>query len=591
MITKDKSNQHLTDTNLETRLKGRSVSRGVAIGKIFNLYQEKSRFYRTTLLDSQIEKEVRRFRAAIRLAKKYLKINISQANQTQADILTAHLLLIDDNSFQKKVETEISTQKINAEWAVNTVAKNYLTIYKSIADEHLRERYIDLEDVINQILTALSGETKNNLILENDSIVFAKELTPSTLIELSKKKIKAIITEHGGWTSHTFILAREMNLPAVTSLKNVSRNFKTGDSIIVDGYNGQIILRPNDETLQKYKVALAQFEQVKDTVFETIKEPIKTLDGKNLKIYANLEESKSYKQAKRFGAKGIGLYRSEFLFNQKNLIPNEKEQLDEYKKLGSVVGENRVKIRTFDLSIDQLSHEKEQNPALGLRAIRLSFKQKKVFQTQIRAILQAAANYNIDIVLPMISDVSEILRAKKIINKEAKLLEKHKIKIGKLRIGAMIEVPSAVFMIDEIVAEIDFLCLGTNDLVQYLLAVDRDNESVESCFRTLHPAVLRSIKKVLQSAEKAEVPAIICGEMAGSPVYSAVLVGLGASELSMNINSIPRVYRILSRIATEEATEIANELLACKTAEDVEKLVRLRFTQKWKHLFSPETLP
>jgi phosphoenolpyruvate-protein phosphotransferase (PTS system enzyme I) len=592
MITKKKSNQiNSPKNNAEIILKGRSVSRGIAIGKIVNLYGEKRQFYRINLKKSQIEKELRRFNASIRLAKRYLKKQIAQSNQTQADILETHLLILTDSSFLKKIETEISVQKVNAEWAVKNVAENYLSVYKTITDEHLRERYIDLADVTERIFVALSGGKKSAKSLKDNAIIFAKEIQPSTLIELSQINVKAIITEHGGWTSHTFILAREMNIPSVTRLNGIGRKLKNDETVIVDGYNGKLILRPTAETLEKYKVAQANFEQIHETTIENFDEPLKTLDGKNVDIYANLEDSTVYKEAKKFGAKGIGLYRSEFLFNQHLTLPTEKQQIDAYKKIGSIVGEDGVKIRTFDLSIEQIEDEKEKNPALGLRAIRLTLKRKNLFQSQIRALLQTSGKHKIDITLPMISDVSEIIWAKNIILREKKLLEKKGIEINLPKIGAMIEVPSAVLMIEEIVKEVDYLCLGTNDLVQYLLAVDRDNEAVEDWFRSLHPAVLRCLKKVLDTANKANIPTLICGEMAGSPVYSAVLIGLGANNLSMNVHSIPRVRNIISQIAFEEAQKTANELLLCKSADEVEKKVRERFLENWKHIFSNENLP
>jgi phosphotransferase system enzyme I (PtsI) len=593
MITKSIRNQkNPTKINgSEIILQGKTVSRGIAIGKIVNLFGEKRQFYRINLKKNKIEREIRRFRASIRLAQRYLKKQIAASNQTQADILNTHLLILSDLSFHKKIETKISEQKINAEWAVKLVSENYLSDYKSIEDQHLRERYIDLADVTERIFVALSGGRKLSKSLENDSIIFAKEINPSTLIELSNQNLKAIITEHGGWTSHTFILARELDIPAVTGLKNVSRKLKNDELIIVDGYNGSIILNPSKQTLERYKNSLKNYQVTDFSKIQNAKELLKTLDGKQVKLYANLEESGSYAEAKRFGANGIGLFRSEFLFNQNLSIPTEKQQCEAFQKIAETVGEDGVKIRTFDLSVEQIEDEKEKNPALGLRAIRLSIQHSKLFKSQIRAILQASAEQNIDIVLPMISDLSEILWAKNVIAKEKKNLEKKGIAVGSPKIGAMIEIPSAVLMIEEIAAETDFLCLGTNDLVQYLLAVDRDNETVENWFRSLHPAVLRSIKKVVDSAENAKIPIIVCGEMAGSPVYSVVLLGLGVTELSMNPHSIPKVRKIISQIAFEEAQKVSKELLTCKTSDQAEQTVRKRFLENWHHIFSNEILP
>ena len=583
----------------EIKLNARAVSRGVAVGKIICLHGRQRQFYKINVGAAQIERELRRFRAAIRLATRQLKKIASQKSvgiaDTKANIFDAHLLILEDKSLQTKIEQIIEEEKLNAEWAVKTVTDEYIARYKTIPDEHLRERYIDLEDVADRILTALGGGGKSTPLLEKDSIIVAKELKPSTLIELTEIQPQAIITETGGWTSHTFILAREMNLPAVTGLKRILRQVKNGDEVIVDGFSGQIILKPQKNTLEKYKSAAAEFQRINYQDFEAVKGKLRTLDGREIKIRANLDLPKGYAAAKRSGAQGIGLYRSEFLFNQFKGFPSEAEQFEAYRKISALVGEEGIRIRTFDLSFEQLANEtaeREKNPALGLRAVRLGFSYLKEFRAQIRAVLQASADKNnIGIVLPMISDVAEIWRAKKIIEGEKARLRKKKVETGNPRLGAMIEVPSAVLTIDEIAEELDFLCLGTNDLVQYLLAVDRDNEAVADWFRTLHPAVLRSIKTVIEAAERKGIPVVVCGEMAGSPAYVPVLLGLGATEFSMNINSIARVRKIVSAVAFEETRELVKSLEKCRTADEIEDALSGFYQSKWSHLFSGETFP
>lgn len=579
--------------NIESSLSGTAVSRGVGIGKIVSLFGKKRQFYRVALETSKIEKELRRFRAAVRLAKNQLK-KISQINngETPSGIFETHLLFLEDKSLLEKIENTIETEKVNAEWAVKVVTDKYIATYKNIADEHLRERYIDLEDISERILTALGGGRKTNIRLDKNSIIVAKELKPSTLIELINSNPKAIITENGGWTSHTFILARELNIPAVTAIKGILRRVDSGETVIVDGFKGNVIFKPAQVTLKNYKEKAEQTSKKEKP--EIIKGDLKTLDNHLIKVHANLDLASDYAKAKKFGADGIGLYRSEFLFNQNKGFPKENEQIESYRKVAKLVGDGGVKIRTFDLSIDQLAYEnveKEKNPALGLRAVRLSLAYEKQFRTQIRALLRASYEQNIDVVLPMISDVSEIRRAKKILEEESAKLARRKIRHGRPRLGAMIEVPAAVFICDEIISEVDFVNLGTNDLVQYLLAVDRDNELVSGWFRTLHPAVLKSVKTVIEAGEKHDKPIIVCGEMAGSPVYAALLVGLGAKELSMNLNSILRVRNILSQIAFEEAREIVRDLETCRTSEEIEQKVRKNFLEKWAHLFGEHDLP
>lgn len=575
----------------EVRLKARSVSRGVAIGKVLCLYGRKRQFYKINLEKSQIERELRRFRASIRLAKRQLrKISSDKpiGTEAKADIFGAHLLILDDRSLHLKVEETISEKMVNAEWAVKIVTDGYIATYKNIPDENLRQRYIDIEDVAERILTALGGGAESNIKLERDTVIVANEVRPSTLIELAKSGPKAVITEHGGWTSHTSILAREINLPAVTGIKKVFRRVKTGDNVIVDGYNGQVIIHPSSSTLEKYELAAAHFRQINYDQLIPHDEPVKTLDGRQITIRANLDLPSGYKQAKKFGCEGIGLYRSEFLFNQYKGFPTEAEQIEAYRQIAEMAGDDGVRIRTFDLSIDQLTGEnedKEKNPALGLRAIRMSLTHKKQFRTQIRALLQASFERRIDIVLPMISDVSEIVETKKIIESEKAALRKRKTNFGDPRLSAMIEIPSAVLIAGEIGSEVDFLSLGTNDLVQYLLAVDRDNESVADWFRTLHPAVVKAIKHVVVAAEACGIPLIVCGEMAGSPFYAPILVGLGVTEMSMNVNSVPQVRKVICGVAYEETLELIRGIEACRTADEIDRIVYQNSQEKWGHLF------
>lgn len=594
VFDKKKISSAVTNKNSEKIIRARAVSRGAAIGKVVCLHGNKRQFYRMSLQKSQVEREIRRFRAAVRLAQRHLRKLSTQKDVsfTQSQIFESHSLFLEDSTLISKIESIITDEKVNAEWAVKLVTDNYIALYKNIEDEHLRERRIDLEDVTERLLTALGGGGRKPLSLEKDSIIVAKEVNPSTLVELSQSNLKAIITESGGWTSHTFILARELNLPAVTGAKGILRRIETGDQVIVDGYRGLIVLNPAAKTLSEYKASAAKFQQLKIQTSEPVKGKLKTLDGRVIKILVNLDFFKDYPIAKRFGAEGVGLFRSEFLFNQNQDFPSEHEQIEVYRKIAEMAGDADIKIRTFDLSVEQVTDEfesQEKNPALGLRALRLSLSKEKQFRIQLRALLQASFEKNLDIVLPMISDVSEIRRAKEILNEEKVRFKKRKINFGNPKIGAMIEVPSAVLMIEEIADEVDFLNLGTNDLVQYLLAVDRDNETVADWFRTLHPAVLRAIKGVIEVAEKTQKPLTVCGEMAGSPVYVPILIGLGANELSMNVNSIPRIRNVASHIAYEETLEIVKSLQNCKTADEVEKKVRDSLSAKWAHLFPVET--
>ncbi len=546
----------------EIRLKGRAVSRGVAIGQIVCLHGNNRQFYRIDLKNSEIGPEIKRLHAAINLAKRQLSKIASRKKGKISDsvpgIFESQRMLIEDSSLQSKFEKEITEQKVNAEWAIKLVTDSYVERYKAIEDEHLRDRYIDIEDVAERILAALGGGSHAITTFAKNAIIAAKELKPSTLVELSDEGPRGVITENGGWTSHTFILAREMNYPSVTGVKKVLRRVKTGDQVIVDGYLGQIILNPAKETLDRYSIAASQFHDDHSTDHGPSPLPLKTLDAREIRIYANSETPSAYTNAKRLGAQGIGLYRSEFLFNRFRGFPSENEQYAAYKAIAKAAGDDGVKIRTFDLGAEQILDQtavREKNPALGLRAIRLGLANTKLLRTQLRALLRASFEQAIDIVIPMVSGVSEVVAVKEMLAYEAEQLGAKGKSTGKPRIGAMIEVPSAVLMVKELLEETDFLCLGTNDLIQYLLAVDRDNEAVAGWFRTLHPAVLRAIKSVLEPANKAGKPVIMCGEMAGSPYYVPVLIGLGATELSMNVHSISKVRNMVAGIAFDEAIQ------------------------------------
>ena len=589
----------LTETTTEKILTGRAVSRGVAVGRAVCLHGRKRQFYRIELIgDAQISVEIERFAAAVDLAKKQLeKIGFKEskiAATSKSGIFAAHLLILEDESLLASVEENIRNHKVNAEWAVKTIFDAHVAEYKSFADAHLRERYIDLEDIADRILNALGGSDESVVSLGKDSIIVAADVKPSTLIELSASSPKGIVTEGGGWTSHTFILAREMNLPAVTGVGGVLRRVETGDEIIVDGYGGTIILAPTTKHSAEYeKIAAGRFHApAAESSLVAAAEKLKTLDNREITIRANVDLPQGYDRAERLGARGIGLYRSEFLFNQFKGFPSESEQTTAYRSVAEMVGGAGVRIRTFDLGVEQLADEnfeKEPNPALGLRGIRLSLSRPEQFRAQLRALLRASVGNEIDIVLPMISDASEIILTRKILLEEKERLEAAGISVGNPRLGAMIEVPSAIFTIDEIAAEADFLSLGTNDLVQYILGVDRDNESVADWFRSLHPAVIKAIKIVFDAAEKQDVPVLVCGEMAGSPVYAPLLIGLGATVFSMNVNSIERVRRVVAGIAFDEAAGICRLLEKCRTADETENLVKEFFTEKWSHLFSAET--
>ena len=590
--------ERIRRAGIEERWHGLGVSDGIVVGRVLRIHNGARHIYRATLEERDVEREVRRWHAAVRLARRQLLKIKSRAEQElgaeHAYIFDAHLLMLEDRKLLNDVESYIRLERANAEWAVKVVGDRILAVYAEIKDDYLRERGSDIEDVMQRILVALSGEGARYRSLTEDAIVVAEDLLPSAVAELDFKYARAIATDAGGWTSHTAIIARGLGIPAVVGLRDLYRRARTGDHVVVDAISGEVILHPSDETITHYLSLSADTRRAGLIVAESASGPLRTEDGVEIILRANLELPAEFEGVQRFGARGVGLYRSEFLMSQHGRMPSEDEQCEAYREIAKLAGEDGATIRLFDLGGDKTTStlsDGERNPALGLRAIRYSLRHQDDLRTQVRAILRAAADGQLNIVLPMISDLTDVRRARAIIEEERTRLVNRGIVIGEIRTGAMIEVPSAVMVADKIAREVDFFSLGTNDLVQYLLAVDRGNDDVADWFRSLHPAVLASIKRTIDAAHAASIPAVVCGEMASGPTYAAILVGLGATELSMTISAIPRVRHTVAGLAFSDAKEIAEECLECSTADDVEELVRVRFGERWPHLFPPKSLP
>jgi phosphotransferase system enzyme I (PtsI) len=584
----------------EQRFHGLGVSEGAAYGKVLRVHGGRSSIYRVTLNDADVVRELRRFRAAVRLARRQLQAIKTRAEEQlgaeHAYIFDAHLLMLQDRKLVGDIEEFIQSEKTNAEWAIKVVSDRILAVYAEIKDDYLRERGTDIEDVVQRLLVAVSGKRPEYRRLTEDAIIVARELMPSAVAELDFNFVKAIATDTGGWTSHAAIIARGLGLPSVVGLKNFYQRARTGDTVIVDATTGDVALHPSAATIQQFEaLALARPSRV-TLVDGAPRGPVVTTDGVEIILRANVELPAEFGGVEAFGAQGVGLYRTEFLFTQYGGMPTEAQQIDAYRRVGEIGGVSGATLRLFDLGGDKANiatSNKERNPALGLRAIRLSLTHEDLLRTQVRAILQAAAAGTgpLRIVLPMVNDVTDVRRARAVIDEERANLGRAGLPQVAVKVGAMIEIPSAVFGSAALAREVDFFSLGTNDLVQYTLAVDRANDDVSDWFRTLHPAVLTSISMVLNAAARQPIPAVICGEMAGTPAYAAVLVGLGATELSMAAGSIPRVRRALSGIDRATATTIANQCLQCATADEVESLVSRELRLHWSALFPAGTLP
>ncbi|HEV8371303.1 MAG TPA: phosphoenolpyruvate--protein phosphotransferase [Pyrinomonadaceae bacterium] len=582
----------------ETRCKGLGVSEGVVIGRVLRLQDGTRDVYRAEIDDRDLERERRRFRAAVRLSRRQLEAikerAESELGRGHAYIFDAHLLFLEDAKLTRDVEDYIVKERANAEWAAKVVGDRLLSIYTQINDEYLRERGSDIEDVIQRLLANLTGEGRSHPKLSEDAVIVAQDLLPSTIAELDLSHVRAIATDSGGWTSHMAIIARGLGLTSVIGLRDFYHRTRTGDQIIVDAQRGEVILNPSAGTIGHY-----EFTAQGSYVFASVESPaesgpVLTHDGVSIALRANVELPTEFEAVRRFGACGVGLFRSEFLLSRPGLLLSENEQFGSYRALAETAGPDGAIIRLFDLGGEtgyELSDRPEKNPALGLRAIRFGLKNEKVMRAQVRAILRAAKFGSLSLVIPMVADIGDVKRAKKIVAEELAALQHQGVEHAETRIGAMIEVPSAVLTASKIAAEVDFFELGTNDLVQYTLAVDRGNDAVSDWFRTLHPAVLFGINQTLKTARDAGIPAIVCGEMASTPAYVVLLVGMGAVDLSMTPALIPRVRSTLVRIDTSEAAEVAQRCLECATADEVEELVRIEFKSRWPDVFPPITLP
>lgn len=575
----------------EERLEGIGVSNGVAIGAAFLVDDPRGRVVRMRLPAADLEPEIARFRQAVRVAQEQLQETKerlrSALGEEHAYILEAHLLMLQDSGLGGEVERFIRDNQANAEWAVRGVTSRLLKVYAEIADSYLRERGSDIEDVARRLIKILSGtQTRDLNELAEEAIIVADDLLPSVAAELDIQRVPGFVTNAGGWTSHTAIIARSLGLPAVVGLRNVTSRVRSGETIILDGSTGTVILRPSPETLRFYHEQRAREQQQEIFDIEERDLPAETRDGQAITLRANIELLDEIDVLRRYNAAGIGLYRSEFLYSQAaSGLPSEDEQYEVYKLLAETSGAHGAVIRTFDLGGDKLRLEgfkAERNPAMGLRAIRLSLSVEEVFRTQLRAILRAASHGKVKVVLPLISNLDELRAAKRIIAEVEKQLRTESVPHAEdVEIGVMVEVPAAVMLSEQMAREADFFSLGTNDLIQYMLAVDRVNENVNHLFDPLHPGVLRALKLVADAAHKARIPVTVCGEMACDPAQVVVLLGLGLRDLSMMPSAIPLIKRVVRTVDFAAARKIAAHALALTTPAEVHKYVQSQIAKHW----------
>ena len=557
---------------MEQRFKGIEVAPGIALGQALILESKKPHFiYQFLLNTSEVKKEIEHFKKAVESVKKEFKqLAKSLKKETTfkevRQILEIYISILSDPMLYKATIRRIKEEKINAEWALLKSLEEIENIFGMIEEDYLKQRVQDVHYVVNRILAILQPKTPSAKQVFSESVIIAHDLSPVEAIKLSSKTAIAFITETGGLTSHIAIVAQALKLPAVVGVKEITNFIKPGEMVIIDGLEGEVIINPLAETLQYYQEKQKKYKQYCDEIEHYALLPARTVEGHTLKVMANVELFEEIPSVLKMGADGIGLFRTEFFYLQQKHLPEEELLYEYFSKVVKAIKPYPVTFRTLDMGGDKLSSalkfEKELNPALGLRAIRLCLKQKDIFRTQLRAILRASAHGDIRILFPLISSLEEIKEAKELLEQAKAELEKERILCKtSIPIGIMVEVPSAVTLINFLIPEIDFLSIGTNDLIQYTLAIDRSNEQVAYLYEPLHPAVLKMIKEIVDVAHQAKVPVNVCGEMAGKPIYIPVLVGLGVDEISLNAQNIPLIKKAISSISFKEAQDLAKKLV------------------------------
>jgi phosphotransferase system enzyme I (PtsI) len=565
------------------RIQGIAVSSGIIIGKARLVDRSREKIiYEYLIQDDQVNREVEKFKEALHSTKEQilsLKNNMPDQIKKHAFILDTHLMIMDDSMITDSTINTILEEKINAEWALKKSIQKIRQLFEQADYEYVRDRINDVVNIGERILRNLAGKEQESLSeIGERVIIVAHDLSPADTSEINIGKVMGFITDVGGRTSHTAIMAQALEIPAVVGLESVTRQVQDGTLLIVDGYTGEVIIGPDDDTIIAYQEKELQHERYRSSIIQLGHLPAETVDGHRLTIKANIEFSEEVVSAKDHGAEGIGLYRTEFLYLRSKGIPSEEELFEDYKQVTEIFYPLPVTIRTLDLGGDKFSSDldlsREMNPALGLRAIRFCLKEPKIFKKQLRAILRASAYGQLQLMLPMISGLQEILDTKKILKEVMHDLDNENINYDRdIKTGIMIEIPSAVIVADILAKHVDFFSIGTNDLIQYALAIDRVNEHLAYMYEPYHPAILRMIQQVVKAAKDTGIKVALCGEMAGDPFCATILLGLGIDELSMNAASIPLVKKIIRSISMKDALSDLKDISQFDTAKEVREFI------------------
>ncbi len=565
-------------------LKGISASPGVMVGKVFFLDKEEFEIKRRRIRKDMVSKNISRFQEALAKTEEEIKEIRAQVakrlGEEEAYIFDAHLLILKDPYLIKKVTQRVKKELVNVEYILSQVLETFRETFSSMEDSYLKGRAVDIKDVERRILRNLLGKERETLAtLQEEVIVVAHDLSPSDTASMHKEKVIGFATDMGTKTSHTAIMARALEIPAVVGLKDITQEAQAFDTLIVDGSHGSVIINPDRETLTKYRKDRESFEVFEHELVKLRNLPAQTLDGHRIILAANIEVPDEIKYVKEHGGEGIGLYRTEFLHLGRDDLPSVDEQFKAYREVAQELSPHPVIIRTLDLGGDKflsyLNLAPEMNPFLGLRAIRLCLADIPLFKDQLQAILKASPYGDLKIMYPMISGVEEVKKANQILNEVKEELKKKGIPFNKnLEVGAMIEIPSAALTCESIAKEVDFFSIGTNDLIQYALAIDRVNENIAYLYQPLHPAVLHLLKRIIDGAHKAGIWVGMCGEMAGEPLFTPLLLGLGLDELSMSPIVIPEVKEVVRSLTLKEAKELSRKALNLSTAQEIEALLK-----------------
>ncbi|WP_079508242.1 phosphoenolpyruvate--protein phosphotransferase [Mesobacillus jeotgali] len=562
-------------------LQGIAASNGIAIAKAYKLVEPDFSFEKKTV-DAPVE-EVARFQAALQTAKAELeKIRDHAGTALGADkaaIFDAHLLVLSDPELISPIEDKITTENVNAEHALKETADMFIGMFESMDNEYMKERAADIRDVTKRVLAHLLGiQIPNPSMIAEEVVIVAEDLTPSDTAQLNRQFVKGFTTNIGGRTSHSAIMARSMEIPAVVGTKAATEEINNGDIVVVDGLKGEVHFNPTPEVLEAYKKVQEDFEKQKAEWSKLVNEKSVTADGHHVELAANIGTPKDLKGVRENGGEGVGLYRTEFLYMDRDQLPTEEEQYTAYKAVLEGMEGKPVVVRTLDIGGDKelpyLNLPKEMNPFLGFRAIRLCLEEVDIFRTQLRALLRASVHGNLKVMFPMIATLNEFREAKAMLEEEKLKLVQEGIEVADhIELGIMVEIPSTAVLADQFAKEVDFFSIGTNDLIQYTMAADRMNQQVSYLYQPYNPSILRLVKMVIDAAHKEGKWAGMCGEMAGDETAIPILLGLGLDEFSMSASSILKARSLIRNLNKADMEKLASEVLNMSTTDEVVEAV------------------